>query len=492
MALYGGIQIPGAPDLENIRHLDLLPIPMIRRMSRLGIAIDIPYFNDLTSELSREMADLRDEIACEIPPDKLDMFCAIADADESAELESHPDNWSPINVESGPQLAKLMFDVLGIGRGKDLKRTNSGDRLSTGKKQLEMLKKDHPVIGLVLAYRERSKLKNTYTTKLPKIARLHPRSRCCPICELPHAAPTFRIHTDFPTTRAATGRIASRNPNLQNIPARTLLGRKVRAGFIASPGTLLVSRDFSQIELRLLAHCANEANFIEIFRLGLDPHLQTAMRAFNITDPAKVDKLSQRAPCKNVNFMIVYGATPPGLYDQMAVTYATAGIALPDWLTLTWCEQFMHNWLYVLYPSVPPYMDGEFYRARRYGCVWDMFGRTRRVPEVQSALKWIVSAGLRQAGNLRIQSNGAGLMKLAMAESNDELELVLKSGVWSWPLLTIHDELIIEVEEDYADSICDLIGTIMDAVMVDKQSGINQCRVPILSDGHPMPRWIKE
>lgn len=488
MSLFGGITIPGRPDPENIRKLDLLPVPMIRRMQRLGIAIDIPYFNSLTSDLTREMHDLRDEIACEIPPEKLDLFCSMADDAEEKERDA---NWSPINVESGDQLAKLLFEVLGIGRGKDLKRTAGGDRISTGKKQLEVLKKEHAVVPLILDYRERSKLKSTYTSKLPRIARLHPKGKCCPVCELNHVESTWRVHTEFTTTRTDTGRLASKNPNLQNIPSRSALGRKVRAGFIASPGTLLLSRDFSQIELRLLAHCAIEHALISIFRNRQDPHLMTAMRAFGITDPKKVDKLLHRAPCKNVNFGIVYGLAAQGLYDLMALTYATANVPLPPEIDVNWCERFIAQW-FDLYPEVRAYMDLQYYRARRYGVVWDIFGRTRRVPEVRSILSWIKHAGLRQAGNMPIQSSGAGLMKLAMGESEQVLMDLVDQGIWVWPLLSIHDEMIIEAEEDYAESVGDMVGDVMDNVMVDKQTGRNMCRVPVLSDGHPMPRWQKD
>jgi DNA polymerase I len=505
MSLFGGVEIVGRPDPENVRKLDLLPIPMIRKAQRYGIAIDVPYFHDLTSTLSAQMKGLRDDIACEIPPEKLELFCSMADNEET---ETRDSNWSPINVESPTQLAKLMFDVLGIGRGKDLKRSGDGSRISTGKKQLEVLKKEHPVVQLILDYRERSKLKNTYTATLPQIAKLHPRGKCCPVCELRHVESTFRVHTEFTTTRAATGRLASKNPNLQNIPARSMLGRMVRAGFIASPGCLLLSRDFSQIELRLLAHAAIEHELIKIFKNRQDPHLMTAMRAFNISDPANVDKLLHRAPCKNVNFGVVYGLAAPGLYDLMAVTYATAGKSLPiemefdgvmyrmvesngDRLKYPWCQAFIDGW-FSLYPEVKAYMEDQFYRAKRYKFVWDMFGRIRLVPEVCSILPWIKNAGLRQSGNMPIQSDGAGLMKLAMGETDEVLTDIRESGIWNWPLLSIHDEMIIEVEEDYADSTGEIVGDVMDNVLTDKQSGKRLCRVPILSDGHPMPRWVKE
>lgn len=500
MSLFGGVEVVGRPDPNNIRKLDMLPVPMIRKMQRYGIAIDIPYMNSLTSELEKEMDELRVDIACEIPPEDLDKFIG---------LSSDIDDWSPINVNSGPQLAKLMFDVLGIGRTKKLKMTNTGDRISTGKKQLEVLKGEHKVVDLVLRYRERAKLKSTYTLALPLIARRHPKGYC-PICEMRHVEATSRVHTEFTTTRTATGRLASKSPNLQNIPARTKLGRRVRAGFIASPGTRLVSRDFSQIELRLLAHCAQEPSLIDIFHQNQDPHLITACRAFGLDVikwarlAAKKDagtltpaekpawdefSLLYRAPCKNVNFGVVYGLAAAGLFDLMGVTYATAGLSLPEWLDQRWCEKFIEDW-FNLYPAVKKYMEELYYRARRYRLAWDLFGRIRRVAEVMSCHRWIQGEGLRQAGNMPIQSAGAGLMKLAMGELDVEFTSI-RHEFWVWPLLSIHDELISEVDEDMADGICELKGIVMDNVLIDKQTGKDHCLVPIKSDGHPMDRWAK-
>ena len=218
------------------------------------------------------------------------------------------------------------------------------------------------------------------------------------------------------------------------------------------------------------------------------------MRAFNksLEEVTKgAGKLLYRAPCKNVNFGVVYGLAGPGLYDLMCLTYAPAGLPVPEWLTLAWCEDFINKW-FDLYPEVRAYMEMQYYRVKRYGIAWDMFGRTRRVPEMQSALKWIQGAGLRQAGNLASQAGNAGVMKLTMGEADGRLLELLDSGVWVWPLLTIHDELVTETEEDYADLVGEILGEVMDNVLTDKQTGHNYCRVPIQSDGKSMDRWIKE
>ena len=497
--MFGGITLPGKPDLENIRKLDMLPMPMLRAMSRYGIAIDIPYAKDLTSQLSGEMDRLKLDIAGCIPVGDLDKFIG-----ESEDIEE-------FNVESASQLAELLFGILNVGRGKQLKLTKSGTRISTGKKQLEVLRKDHPVVDLILQYRERSKLINTYTRKLPEIAVFHPRSSCCPICELPHEAGTWRIHAEFPSTRTDTGRLASRNPNLQNIPARTKLGRLVRALFVASPGRVLVTRDYAQIELRLLAHCSGDENMIGIFEGGGDIHLSTTCQAFDEDYDywAAISKrkdqgtlseeekkawgefaLTKRAPCKNVNFGIVYGLSASGLFDQMALTYATAGQPLPSDIDEAWCERFIDKW-FGLYPRIKPWLEAQHYRARRYGCVWDQLGRIRWIPEAWSVHKWIQGAGDRQAGNMPIQALAAGVFKLGCGRIGVVIKNMMRNGS-CWPLLPVHDELIFECKPEDADSLQEIMGSQMSRSMSDFPLSESLCAVPIESDGKITERWKKE
>jgi DNA polymerase-1 len=299
--LFGGITLPGHPDLENIRRLDLLPIPQLRRMMRNGIAIDVPYLGDLSCTLDGTKKELAGQIASYIPLAKLDEF--ITDSGEAI----------GINVDSAEQIAKFLFETLHVGRGKQLKPTKGGERISTGKKQLEQLKLDHPVIPLILQYREASKLKSTYTDKLPRIARLHRGGRSlCPLCNRKHWEDHFRVHPTLLTTRTDTRRLACKDPNLQNIPARTKLGRMVRSAFLASKGYRLVSSDYAQIELRRLAHSSQDQRMIEIFRAGGDIHLDTAMRVFGL-EKDKVDPLLHRAPCKapSGSWTLWQSHTPP-------------------------------------------------------------------------------------------------------------------------------------------------------------------------------------
>ncbi len=461
--LFGGIEVPGKPDLANIQKLDLLPLPMIRRMMRVGAGIDREYLWHLSSKLQSRKTELSQEITSYVPLSELQQYAGESDEEDSDGLA--------LNPESSPQIAKLLFEQLRIGARERLKRTKSGSRISTGKKQLETLKRRHPVIPLILEYRECSKLDSTYCSKLPLIARDHGDS--------------WRIHTQIVTTRTDTGRLASRGPNLQNIPARTELGREVRAAFVPRPGSKLISVDYSQIELRLLGHAANEPNMLRIFAEGGDIHLDTAMRAFGITDPKLVDKNLHRAPCKNVNFGVGYGLGPPGLYDLMALTFATAKLDIPHWMTIEWCAEFIQKW-FDLYPKCRDYFDLQHYRARRYGIVWTMFGRVRRVPEVMSSIDRVREAGLRQAGNMPIQGDAADVFKIGMARVEKLLDQWRSAGVYVEAILPIHDELLIEADEKWADAI---------EAGIEYEMGLAldgfEMRCPILAEGKVMDRWVK-
>jgi DNA polymerase-1 len=495
MSLFGEVEVVGRPDLENVRRLDLLPVGMCRKMSRYGIAVDVEYLREFSVELGKEMKELERDIASFIPADKLDLF-----SHQSAEIEDEQGT-ADLNANSALQIRILLFDLLGVGNGRNLKLTAEG-KASTGKKQLELCRDDHPVVQKVLHYRERSKLKSAFADALPQKARLHPKGYCS-LCEEVHVESTWRVHTEWLMTRTETGRLASKNPNLQQIPARSKLGGRIRQAFLASPGCRLVSSDFSQIELRDLAHCANATSMIEAYREDKDIHSYTACRVFGLdeghyamlqwlkdagsfTEEQARDwsnfSLYNRLPCKNINFMIVYGATAVGLQAQLALS------------GLFWseeqCNAFIDKW-FGLYPEVEAYMELQHRRARRYGYIWDVFGRVRRVPEVYSTHSWIKSAGLRQAGNMPIQSASAGQTKLVMGELDQDFEMLEGAGVKVWPLLTIHDQLLVEAEESIAEEIGDLMVARFSGVMEDKETGENSWRTPIKSDKEVLTRWQK-
>lgn len=485
MSLYGGVNIVGQPDLENVRRLDLLAIPPTMAMMRYGIAVDREWLYELTSELDKELAELKVEICSHIPPEKLDEFIERSGMDAE-------DDYLPMNVESNQQMRRLLFDVLGVGSGHRLKLTKSGD-ISTGKRQLETRKGDHAVVPKVLKYREYSKLRGTYTAKLPQMAVYHPRTRKgrCQVCDLIHLEDSWRIHTEIMWTRTSTGRAASKNPNLQNIPIRSEYGRRTRKAFMATPGTEIVGVDFSQLQLRILADRAQEPRLIWIFENNKDPHTMTAAWTFEVPED-QVDPLTQRAPSKNVNFALVFGETPRGLYEQLVSdSYGKSGIEVPDWLTESWCEEFFRKW-HGIYRAVGPFMEKQYYRARRYGCTWDMFGRVRRIPEVRSVHSRVIAAGLRQAGNHPIQAPDSGFMRLAMAVAWYEVKPVFDAaGIWFWPLMTIHDELLTEVEEGYGEIAKAYLVDAFENVLTDRETGERLLRVPVKADGKVMARWGK-
>lgn len=339
MSVLDSIRLPNRPDLLNCRTIDRLALPLLSEMERVGTAINVPGLQAMSVDLQARMLELEAKVRKHVPVDKLreflnrksntpqrppstdNQFDSLSDsnyqdameaedsdegvgegADEEIPVDSGLMNFA-FNVNSAEKIAWLLFEVLDLGRGETLDTTPDGKRVSTGKKQLERLKDKHDVVKDLLDYREVAKLKSTYVDKLPRIAVRHDKG-LCRYCGLRHLAATYRVHTQFVTTRTETSRCASRSPNLQNIPARSELGRAVRAQFIPTPGMKWVSVDKSQIELRSLAHCANDPIMLDIFRSHGDIHVRTAMGAFNLKSEAEVDKHLHRAPAKSVNFGI--------------------------------------------------------------------------------------------------------------------------------------------------------------------------------------------
>lgn len=498
MALFGGVQLPNKPDPENVRRLDLLPVPMVRKMMRNGFRIDPPHFAALSSRLQSRMSDLRHDITSEIPPDALDRFVELSGMgdgeDDTPDDEVLEQADYTFNVESSKKMAELLYDVfrLQFTAGVKVKKTKSGERLSTGKKTLEQLKREHPIVPLILEYRECSKLDGTYAQSMPRRAKLHPKGPDCPLCGRFHYSEERRVHTQITLTRTATGRTASKNPNLGNIPTRTKLGQEIRAGFVASDGHVIVQRDWAQIELRLLADQSGDPTMLDVYARDGDIHLETAMRTFDIPSPELVDKLLHRAPSKNTNFAVCYLITGAGLLDLMAVTFATAGKPLPEYMTEKWCDEFIEKWFGV-YDRVKPYLDQQESIARRFGINWTPTGRVRRIPEVYSYHSYIQSAGVRQGCNHGIQGFSADLMKLGMGELDERLEVFEREyKIANYPLMTIYDELLTEVPEEHGYAVMALKEEVMDGVLTDKQSGKLLSKVPIKSDGKLLTRWTKD
>lgn len=498
MALFGGITLPDRPDPENVRRLDLLPIPMIRGMMRYGIRIDPEHFQALSAKFQARMTDLRREISNYVPADKLEWFVdASPEFDTDDDTETTEDVRPEFNIDSAQKIGELLYDVLRLHltASVNVKKTKSGDRLSTGKKTLEQLKREHPVVPLILEYRECSKLDGTYAKSMPRRARFHPRGADCPLCGRKHYSDEWRVHTQILTTRTATGRTANKAPNLSNIPTRTKAGQEIRAGFIASDGHVIVQRDWAQIELRLMADRSGDPIMVDVYSRDGDIHITTALGTFPGLTEADMAKgtpgeLLYRAPAKAVNFSVVYLISAPGLLDLMAVTFATAGQPLPSYMTEAWCDDFILKW-FDLYKGARRYLTTEEEKIRRYGIAWTPSGRVRRIPEVRSAHNYIQEAGVRQGSNHGIQGYSADLMKLAMGEAHQASQRLQTCSIPTYPLLTIYDELLIETEEDSGETVSAMLEEVMDNVLTDKSNGRSLCRVPIKSDGKLLVRWKK-
>ena len=245
-----------------------------------------------------------------------------------------------------------------------------------------------------------------------------------------------------------------------------------------------------------MAHLANCNSMIQVYKEGGDIHDQTAMECFGLRSKEEIDKISHRIPSKTANFLCQYGGSGPALYSQLMMSILIMVSekklpAVPEWLTVDWCNTFVSNWFFAR-PEVRDYLDLQTYRARRYGMVWDIFGRIRLTPEVRSEHKWIRQAGERQGGNMADQGSAAGMMKLAIAEVEEMLgRWRREAGIWCYSLLPVHDQLIVECEEDYAEVLLDEMVRIFNEVMVDKETGVLRFRVPILSDGEVMECWKK-
>lgn len=486
---FNGVKIVDEPDLENVRRLDHAPMRMVYEMYRAGICVDRDVLADLSVRLTKEMKERREEIEDLVGREGLGRLVGKwgegeDDADAGEGNEKREDNVevkevARFNPNSAVQKTKLLFDVMGLeGKVKagSLRYTKGGDRLSSDKKQLEILcrvlkegSRERRIVEALKEYTERHKLKTTYADALPGLAKKHSRGTCW--CGRRHYAAHWRIHASVGTTRASTGRLNCTNPNLQNIPIRTALGRMIRAAFIPQPGYRLVNADYSQVELRTLAHAAREPEMIRVYKEGLDIHVHTACLIFN-RPPEQIDSMLHRLPSKTVNFGVVYGMTDLGLQASLMLN----GV----YWTQEECQGFIVRW-FDAYDCVEPYMLWQHSNARRYGFVWDMWGGVRWIPEVYSVHRRVVQAGLRQAGNMPIQGGATAFTKLAMGSIQDR-------GDWqdnAVPLMVIHDELLAEAEEDKADK--------MLGVMLAEMNGVCPVlRVEIKADGGTLERWEKK
>lgn len=364
-------------------------------------------------------------LGCAVAPDALRTFGEQLDA-RIGELvaQIYHDADTEFNINSPKQLGEVLFEKLHLPAPK---KTKTG--YSTNVDVLERLTEEHPIISKILEYRQLTKLKSTYVDGLLKV--ISPKDG--------------RIHTHFQQTVTATGRLSSTEPNLQNIPVRTDLGRELRRMFVAADDDhVLIDADYSQIELRVLAHISQDAHMIEAFRSGKDIHAATAAKVYHV--PLEEVTPQMRSSCKAVNFGIVYGISDFSLAQDIGVTRKEAG-------------EFIRTYL-DSYPGVAKYMDDIKQSAKEAGYVATLFGRRRALPELQNKNFNIRSFGERVAMNTPIQGTAADIIKIAMVRVHDRLE---REGLESRLILQVHDELILEAPKGEQETAMRLLKEEMEA-----------------------------
>ena len=385
------------PKLYNIyQEFDLPLIPILYKMEEKGMLIDRGYFKTLQSEYTTYVAKLEKEIQ------------DLAGTD--------------FNVNSPIQLSEVLFTELHLPT-KGIKKTTRG--FSTGAKELDKLKDQHPIIDRIIEYREAAKLLGTYITPIPDLA-----------------DENDRIHTTFTQNVTATGRLSSKDPNLQNIPVRTDEGKRIRRGFIAPKGRVLVSADYSQFELRLAAILSGDQALIDDFNNGVDIHTKTASEAFNVPMD-KVTKAQRRA-AKVINFGILYGMSVKGLSDAAKMPIYEA-------------KQFIDNYFKLRSP-IKQKLEAILKQAREEGYVETFYGRRRPTPDVKSSNFIIRQAAERAAQNMPIQGTEADLMKRAMIK----VDQALPEGADL--IMQVHDSLIVECDEALKSTVTKILKQEMESV----------------------------
>ena len=343
------------------------------------------------------------------------------------------------NIQSTRQLGEVLFTQLGL---PPVKKTKTG--YSTNAEVLEKLADKHPIVPAILDYRMLTKLKSTYADGLLKVI-----------------GPDGRIHTTFQNMVTATGRLSSTEPNLQNIPVRTELGAEIRKMFVPRPGWVLVDADYSQIELRVLAHVAGDKLMIQAFREGLDIHTATAAQVFGVA-PEEVTPL-QRRHAKAVNFGIVYGISEFSLAEDIGVSRFAARDYIQAYLDR--------------YSGVRDYMHRIVEQAQQQGYVTTLYGRRRYIPELSSTNRNIRQAAQRIALNTPIQGSAADIIKLAMIRVEQALE-----GLQARLILQVHDELIVECPPEEAEQV--------QAVVTQQMEQVAQLSVPLVAEAKVGNTWF--
>jgi DNA polymerase-1 len=377
-------------------------------MERIGVKIDLDYLSSMARDIDQRL--------------------------EQLEAECYQLAGERLNLGSPTQLRVLLYERLGL---KTRRRTKTG--MSTDARALQQLVDQHPFVAKLLEHRELAKLKNTYIDALPPL--VDPR--------------TGRLHTTYDQTVAATGRLSSVNPNLMNIPVRTDLGKQIRRAFIPEPEYLFLSVDYSQIELRVMAHLSEDPILLEIFRKNEDVHSATAARVFRLD--SKELSTKHRSVAKMVNYGLAYGMGAPGLAERLNVPFAEAKEIMDAYF-----EQFR---------GVREFLDTIVTQAKADGFTRTMFGRRRYLPELGSSNPRVRAIGERQALNAPIQGAAADIMKLALINVDRALH---EQRLGTRTILTVHDELVLEVPEPEREAAAQIVQREM--------AGAADLRVPLEVD----------
>ena len=382
-------------------NIEIALIPVLADMEMAGIALDKAFFAKFSVELTGRLAEL-----------EIQVYAAVG---------------KTFNLNSTQQLSDVLFGALHLSPPDKGRKTASG-HYSTAAGVLDEMSGQHPVVDMILEYRELSKLKSTYVDALP--VQIHPEDG--------------RVHTSFSQTGAVTGRLSSSDPNLQNIPTRTDLGRRVRRGFIADPGNVLLSVDYSQIELRIVAHMAGDEAMLNAFRAGQDIHATTAAAIYGV--PLEAVTKEMRRHSKAINFGLIYGMSAFGL------TRSTE-------LTLSESQDFVEAY-FKQFPGVKKYLDGIRKEAARSGYVETMLGRRRYFPNLKSGLNHAMkNREEREAINAPIQGTAADIMKMAMIKIPPAMA---QAGLHGKMLLQVHDELVVECPRTELNSVAGVVQDVME------------------------------
>jgi DNA polymerase-1 len=415
--------------LELFHNLEMPLVMVLGKMEQNGIALDVPFFEKMSTELTDRLHQIEDLIKSQV-------------------------GYS-VNLNSTQQLSKALFETLKLEPPDRRQRTASG-HFSTSAEVLEVIRHQHPVVEMILEYRELAKLKSTYVDTLP--LQVNPK--------------TGRVHTSFNQTGSVTGRLASSEPNLQNIPVRTDLGRKVRNGFIASPGMVLLSVDYSQIELRIVAHMAQDESMLNAFREGQDIHAATAAAVNNV--PLSAVTKSQRSHAKAINFGLIYGMSAFGLSRSADITLAEA-------------EDFVRAY-FNQFPGVKRYLDSIRQQAARRGYVETLLGRRRYFPNLQNQTNVnIRNREEREAINAPVQGTAADIMKIAMLKVPPAIQA---AGLHAKLILQVHDELLLECPKDELKQTAQVVQQTMEQAYTlsipletEARSGLNWGELEVLKNG---------